>query len=74
LPAPFLEALFSGGTFAPSFLASDKPIAIACLLEVTFLPLGRFLRSLLFFRASLLLLFPRQLLNTLPSVGIFGYW
>jgi hypothetical protein len=31
---PFLE-----GTLAPSFLASDNPIAIACFLEVTFLPL-----------------------------------
>src|SRR5690606_35169500 len=27
------------GTLAPSFLASERPIATACLLEVTFLPL-----------------------------------
>lgn len=27
------------GTFSPFSLASDKPIAIACFLEVTFLPL-----------------------------------
>src|SRR6187401_1091801 len=33
LLAPFL------GTFAPFFLASDKPMAIACLRLVTFLPL-----------------------------------
>ena len=34
----FLGADFLG-TFAPSFLASDRPIAIACFLLVTFLPL-----------------------------------
>src|SRR5690349_18695899 len=33
----FLADFF--GTFPPSFLASDKPIAIACLGLVTFLPL-----------------------------------
>lgn len=33
LPAPFL------GTFSPLSRASDKPMAIACLREVTFLPL-----------------------------------
>jgi len=33
---------FFFGTFAPSFLASDKPIAIACLRLVTFLPLPLF--------------------------------
>lgn len=38
--ALFLDApLFLDGTFAPSFLASERPIAIACLREVTFLPL-----------------------------------
>jgi hypothetical protein len=31
-------ALFLAGTFAPFFRASDKPIAIACLRLVTFLP------------------------------------
>jgi len=31
--------LFFLGTFSPSSLASDKPMAIACLREVTFLPL-----------------------------------
>lgn len=31
-------ALFFAGTFAPFFLASDSPIAIACLRLVTFLP------------------------------------
>jgi hypothetical protein len=36
--APFDEPLFFG-TFSPFSLASDKPIAIACLREVTFLPL-----------------------------------
>lgn len=30
---------FGGGTFAPLFLASDRPIAIACFLLVTVLPL-----------------------------------
>ncbi len=33
---------FFFGTFAPSVLASDKPIAIACFLEVTFFPLPDF--------------------------------
>jgi hypothetical protein len=30
---------FLAGTFAPFFLASDNPIAIACFRLVTFLPL-----------------------------------
>ena len=34
---PFLEPFFDG-TLAPSFRASDNPIAIACFLLVTFLP------------------------------------
>src|ERR1044072_3209442 len=34
---PFLE-LFFDGTLAPSLRASDRPIAIACFLLVTFLP------------------------------------
>lgn len=37
-PALF-EAAFFLGTFAPSSLASDNPIAIACLGLVTFFPL-----------------------------------
>ena len=37
-PAADLE-LFFFGTFSPLSLASDKPIAIACLRLVTFLPL-----------------------------------
>lgn len=37
--AAFFRAVFFLGTFAPSFLASDKPIAIACLRLVTFFPL-----------------------------------
>jgi hypothetical protein len=32
------ELLFFFGTFAPSLRASDKPIAIACFLLVTFFP------------------------------------
>jgi hypothetical protein len=44
LPLPELlflsrEELLAGGTFAPSFRASDNPIATACLGLVTFLPL-----------------------------------
>jgi hypothetical protein len=39
LPPPDERLLFLLGTFSPSSLASDKPIAIACLREVTFLPL-----------------------------------
>jgi hypothetical protein len=36
----FLALFFLGaGTLAPFFLASDKPIAIACLRLLTFLPL-----------------------------------
>jgi len=42
-PRPVLLFLppgeLAGGTFAPSFLASDKPIAIACFGLETFLPL-----------------------------------
>ena len=37
--ADFLGALFFFGTLAPSFLASESPIAIACLRLVTFFPL-----------------------------------
>ena len=37
-----LVAFFFLGTFAPAFLASDIPIAIACFLLVTFLPLPLF--------------------------------
>jgi hypothetical protein len=33
-----LPELFFGGTFFPSRLASDRPIAIACFRLVTFLP------------------------------------
>jgi hypothetical protein len=33
-----LRLFFGEGTFAPFSLASDKPIAIACLRLVTFLP------------------------------------
>ncbi len=39
LEAVFFEALFLAGIFSPFSLASDKPIAIACLRLVTFLPL-----------------------------------
>jgi hypothetical protein len=42
LPPDFFAADFFGGTFAPSFLASEMPIAIACLRLVTFLPLPDF--------------------------------
>lgn len=51
LPDDFLllaEPLGGGGTFWPFSLASDKPMAIACLRLVTFLPL-RPLRSFPFF-------------------------
>jgi len=34
----FLEAPFFLGTFAPFFLASERPIAMACLRLVTFFP------------------------------------
>jgi len=43
LPELFLEAVFFApfffGTLSPSFLASDKPMAIACFRLVTFFPL-----------------------------------
>src|ERR1700733_26641 len=39
LTADFLAALFFLGTLAPSCRASDRPIAMACLRLVTFLPL-----------------------------------
>ena len=35
----FEETFLAGGTFLPSALASDNPIAIACFLLVTVLPL-----------------------------------
>lgn len=38
LGAAFFEVAFLG-TFAPDFLASESPIAIACFLLVTFFPL-----------------------------------
>jgi hypothetical protein len=42
LELPFFERFFDepffGGTLAPSLRASDKPIAIACFLLVTFFP------------------------------------
>jgi hypothetical protein len=37
--AAFLVALFFLGTFDPFFRASDRPMAMACLRLVTFLPL-----------------------------------
>lgn len=37
--AAVLPAAFFAGTLSPSSLASDSPIAIACFLDVTFLPL-----------------------------------
>jgi len=39
LPVARLPGAFFSGTFAPAERASDKPMAIACLREVTFLPL-----------------------------------
>src|SRR5687767_2988617 len=49
LVAVFLRAVFFFGTFAPASLASDKPIAIACLRLVTFFPLRPLLSVPLFF-------------------------
>jgi hypothetical protein len=34
----FLAVFFFRGTFAPDFLASESPIAMACLRLVTFFP------------------------------------
>lgn len=39
LAPDFLDADFFEGTFAPFFRASERPMAMACLREVTFLPL-----------------------------------
>jgi hypothetical protein len=54
---PFRPLLFRPpllrGTFAPFFLASDRPIAIACLRLLTFLPLPDF--SVPFFRRRIAL-------------------
>jgi hypothetical protein len=36
---PSCQLSFFFGTFAPFFLASERPMAIACFLLVTFLPL-----------------------------------
>jgi hypothetical protein len=46
----FFAAVFFFGTFAPSFRACDRPIAIACFLLVTFFP-ERPLLSVPFFRS-----------------------
>ena len=50
----FLGAAFLGGTFPPSFRASESPIAIACFLLVTFLPERPLLR-VPFFRSCIAL-------------------
>jgi hypothetical protein len=52
---------FGGGTFLPAFLALERPIAIACFLLLTVLPL-RPLFSLPFFIAliSVSTLFPAE--------------
>jgi hypothetical protein len=39
LDLPVFDADFFDGTFSPLSLASDKPMAIACLRDATFLPL-----------------------------------
>jgi hypothetical protein len=50
---------FFSGTFAPAFRASDNPMAMACFLLVTFLPLRPLLSLPLFMaRISLSTLFP----------------
>jgi hypothetical protein len=45
----FLEADFLAGTFAPALRASERPMAIACLRLVTFLPDFPLLRVPCFF-------------------------
>src|SRR3954463_15730571 len=42
LPAFFAGAPFFGGTFAPFFLASESPIAMACFGFFTFAPVPDF--------------------------------
>jgi hypothetical protein len=59
-----LEAVFLR-TLALPFFALDKPIAMSCLLLVTFLPIP-VLRIPSFFHAWLALLFRQPFLNTLP--------
>ena len=53
--AAFFDRFGFGGTFPPARRASDRPIAIACLRLVTFLP-ERPLRSLPCLRSSIALL------------------
>ena len=48
-PEDFFAADFFFGTLLPLFLASDKPIAIACLRLVTFFPLRPLFRLPSFF-------------------------
>ena len=48
-PEDFFAADFFPGTLLPLFLASDKPMAIACLRLVTFFPLRPLLRVPAFF-------------------------
>jgi hypothetical protein len=50
----FFVLFFFAGTFAPSARASDKPIAIACLRLLTFLP-ERPLRNVPFLRSRIAL-------------------
>jgi len=49
LPEDFFAADLFPGTLLPLFLASDKPMAIACLRLVTFFPLRPLLRVPAFF-------------------------
>jgi len=48
-PEDFFAADFFLGTLLPLFLASDNPIAMACLRLVTFFPLRPLLRVPAFF-------------------------
>jgi len=64
LPIP--EAAFFFGTFAPSSLASERPIAIACFLLVTFLPERPLVSVPAFFHAWPVLPYRRLFWNTLP--------
>jgi hypothetical protein len=72
-PLPDFEAAFFG-TLAPFSLASDKPIAIACLREVTFFPLRPLLSSPFFISCMALSTFLPAPFEYLAILIVFGVY
>jgi len=70
--ALFFPPVFFRGTFAPFFLASDSPIAIACLRLVTFRPLPDLSVPFFFRRIALSTRFEAALPYFLPREDFFA--